>query len=354
MTAVNFTAIDFETANGFRGSACSIGMAKIRDGKTIDTYYQLLKPPAGFDRFDPRNVGIHGITDDQVATAPRFGEAMPEILEFIADDAVLAHNAGFDIGVIESGMEVSELPVPQMHYACSLRLSRKVYDIASHALPKSAAEAGFVLESHHNALADAQACAAIGVDIAQRREADTLEELLSGLELGLGTLQAKAPGEPESRATVQARAVPGIFDATVEAPAAPLPDFMRWQDEGTNPRPNTAADPTNPLYGQHVVFTGQLGISRQDAKNRAAAAGARTNSRITKATTMVIIGDGVGPQHLAPVNNTGATLTVLHPALKHRKMRDALQRRALGQNITVVTEPEFLQMLEENWPDTGR
>ena len=51
--AVDFVAIDFETANGFRGSACAVGLVRVRDGAVVDTYASLLQPPAGFDHFDP-------------------------------------------------------------------------------------------------------------------------------------------------------------------------------------------------------------------------------------------------------------------------------------------------------------
>ena len=152
---MNFTAIDFETANGFRGSACAIGAVKYRNGTLVDTHYTLLKPPAGFDRFDPRNVAIHGITPDAVADAPAFAEHFNDLFAFIDDDVVVAHNACFDIGVIESGLEVSNRPIPHMEFACTLTLSRKNYQLASHALPSAAAEAGYVIQNHHNALEDA-------------------------------------------------------------------------------------------------------------------------------------------------------------------------------------------------------
>ena len=41
-------------------------------------------------------------------------------------------------------------------------------------------------------------------------------------------------------------------------------------------------------------------------------------------------------------------------ALAHRKTRDALRRRDRGQAIALVSEGEFLQMLDGNWPDAAR
>ena len=85
-----------------------------------------------------------------------------------------------------------------------------------------------------------------------------------------------------------------------------------------------------------------MGLSRQEAKNKAAAYGAQTQSRIGASTTMVVIGDGIRAEDLVDVEKD--------PRLQQRKMRDVIQRRKQGQNIVLVTEPEFLLMLNENWP----
>lgn len=340
---INFTAIDFETANGFRGSACAIGAVKIRNGVIAESHYSLLQPPVGYDRFDPRNMAIHRITPEDVATAPTFAEHFPTLHEFVSDDVVVAHNAGFDIGVIESGLEVCQLPIPRLDFVCSLTLSRKNYKLASHALPSAAAEAGFVLENHHNALEDAKASAAIVVDVAHRLEADSLDAMLEVSGMQRRTLPARDVGDTLSRPTRHALTMPGMFDAANHAVAAEaLPDLIRWPNEGTNPPANEFADSKHPLFGHHVVFTGLLGLSRQEAKNKAAEHGAQTHSRIGATTTMVIVGDGIRPEELANFEH--------NPRLQQRKMQDVVRRREQGQDIVLVTEPEFLGMLNENWP----
>ncbi|HEY8295919.1 MAG TPA: exonuclease, partial [Micrococcaceae bacterium] len=44
---LEFTAIDFETANGFRGSPCAVGLSKVREGRIVDEAFWLMRPPAG-------------------------------------------------------------------------------------------------------------------------------------------------------------------------------------------------------------------------------------------------------------------------------------------------------------------
>lgn len=348
--ALDFTALDFETANGFRGSPCSVGLVRVRNGQPVERVHWLMRPPAGFDRFDPRNVGIHGITAEQVAGAPRFAELFGDLADFIGSDPLVAHNAGFDVGVIESALEVSGRDIPRLDYACSLVMARRAYDLPSYALPMAAAEAGHPLLNHHDALADAEACAWIMIDVAERRAAGTavLETGLSGLlaldGIRLRQLESRRAGTgAESRATRQARGLGSVFDATVELPhVALLPDLMHWPDEGTNPEPAADADPAHPLYGQTVVFTGNLGMPRQEAKNRAAAWGARPASRVNAQTSMLVVGDGFHAEDLNSAVRGGAT--------RHRKTRDALARRQQGQHVELVSEPEFLQMLDDNWP----
>ncbi|HMS25247.1 MAG TPA: exonuclease, partial [Acidimicrobiia bacterium] len=59
-STISFTAIDFETANEFRGSACAVGLAKVVNGTVVDEKSLLFKPPEGHQRFDPFNTLIHG------------------------------------------------------------------------------------------------------------------------------------------------------------------------------------------------------------------------------------------------------------------------------------------------------
>lgn len=348
VSGLAFTAIDFETANGFRGSPCSVGLVKVRDGLVVDTASWLMRPPEGFDRFDPRNISIHGISPEDVADAPRFVEIYPQMAEFIGDDVLVAHNAGFDLGVIESAMEVSGQAVPQHDYACSLMLARKIYRLPSYALPSAAAEAGWMMQNHHDALADARACAQILMDAGRRRQSREAEsrgiaEVLSEVGLSVRRLKPHDVGVSESKATRQARGMAELFDATVALPpSVSPPDLMHWPDEGTNPAPNRQADPQHPLFNQLVVFTGNLGIPRQEAKNRVASHGASTNNRVTGRTSMLVVGDGFRAEDLESETPS--------PTMKHRKMRDALTRRAKGQQISIVPESEFNQMVSGNWP----
>ncbi|MFC7860838.1 exonuclease domain-containing protein [Arthrobacter koreensis] len=331
---VDFTAIDFETANGFRGSPCSVGLSKVRGGRIVEEASWLMRPPAGHDFFDRRNIRIHGIEAHEVAGKPRFGELFPEIGAFIGEDLLVAHNAAFDLGVIRSALEVSGLPAPAYDYACTVVLSRRTYSLPSHSLPFVAEAAGVALENHHDATADARACAGILIDIVARSGAGSLSEyfLLQGLRPNHAP--AYRPGiDPLSKATRDA-----LERGTgTAAAAAASSSFSGWPSEGVNPPPNPDARPGHPLYGQTVVFTGNLGMPRQSAKERAADLGARTASNVTRSTTVLVVGDGFEAGDLRSGRVTG-------------KARRVLELHDRGQDIEVLSEAEFLQMIGGTWP----
>lgn len=187
---VNFTALDFETANSHPSSACSVGLVRVRDGVVVDRSYWLIKPPPAHAEFLPFNIKIHGITPQMVADAKHWQDQLDELTEFIGDDIAVAHNASFDMGVIRAACAETIAPTPRLKYLCSVQVSRKTYEIPSHRLPLAAAAAGFGEFAHHDALADAEACAAIISDAARRHEVEDVVALAK--KTGLRVQQLKA------------------------------------------------------------------------------------------------------------------------------------------------------------------
>lgn len=174
---LSFTAIDFETANGSPASACSVGLVKVVEGNIVDRANWLIRPPRGYDDFSVGNVAIHGITLERVATEPTWAARVDDFLAFVADDWLVAHNAGFDVGVLKATHRALGLTVPNLDYLCSLQVARHTYHLDSYRLPTVALAAGFEDFSHHDALDDALACAHIMLHAARRHEVDTLFDL---------------------------------------------------------------------------------------------------------------------------------------------------------------------------------
>jgi len=191
---LNFTAIDFETANSASASACSVGLVKVADGRVVDTASWFIRPPLEHDWFNEWNTRIHGIVAADLAGAALWSEQLADIVDFADGDHLVAHNAGFDMGVISGGCAASAIETPSFSYACSLQIARKTYSLDSYKLPVAAMAAGFEDFAHHDALADAEACAAIVVHAAKRHEANDLVHLtrITGTKIGhIGAVAAQ-------------------------------------------------------------------------------------------------------------------------------------------------------------------
>lgn len=181
--SLDFTAIDFETANSSPASACSVGLVRVRAGEVVATTGWLIQPPAGHDEFQDWNVRIHGIRPQDVRTAATWSEQFDRLCSFAGADVLVAHNAGFDLNVLRRASEVTGEECPPYRSLCSLQVARKTYELDSYRLPVAAAAAGFEEFSHHDALADARACAQIVIDAARRANVSDVDSLAKALSV---------------------------------------------------------------------------------------------------------------------------------------------------------------------------
>ena len=176
---LDFTTIDFETANGSMASPCAVGLVKVRDGQIVDEFLAFFKPPYPHNWFAPDNIRIHGIKPSDVEDAPEWEEILPMMLAFIDGDVLIAHNAAFDMAVLRQSAEAARFELPKIYYGCSLLLARKVYNLESYRLNAVAYAIGHEEFDHHDALADADACARIMIHAAGRQGVDDLVALLA-------------------------------------------------------------------------------------------------------------------------------------------------------------------------------
>ena len=159
-----FAALDFETANQYRSSVCSIGLVFVENNEIVDTYYQLIKPAPNF--YSYFNTQIHGLSQHDTEKAPLFPEVWAEILPKIKDLPLVAHNSMFDEGCLRAVLAYYELPQHTNPFFCTYRKACKLLpQLANHKLDTVSAYFGFNLKQHHHALADAEACAHIALEL---------------------------------------------------------------------------------------------------------------------------------------------------------------------------------------------
>lgn len=161
----DFAAIDFETANGYASSVCSVGVVIVRDGEIAEKIYRLIHPAPNY--YNPKNVEIHGLTNADTDPADYFPEVWAEIAPKIDGLPLVAHNSRFDEGCLKAAFARYEMTYPRYEFHCTCVASRKRFGrtLPNHRLPTVAARCGFHLEHHHDAMADAEACAAIALEI---------------------------------------------------------------------------------------------------------------------------------------------------------------------------------------------
>lgn len=317
---LSFAAIDFETANSNRASACSLGITKVINGKIQEQKYEIFKPPSGFDNFDSRNIQIHGIRPETVTSKPRFAELWDEFRLFIGDLPLIAHNASFDLSVLRATLLESDLSWPELEYACTMVMSRHMNNLASHSLLYVAheLEIEWDKERHHDALYDSEICAKIAIEMALRKNSKELKDLLVSLELQMGMLFEDGWYTCRSLKSHH-------YSHHTSAE-------NRWK--ASEIKVNEGADPTHPLYGKIIVFTGKLySMSRPDAWQLVASLGATPKESLTKSTNMLVVGEQ-DPQKLVPGESQSS------------KFREAEKMLKNGSQIEIISETDFLAYLE--------
>ncbi|MFC6463751.1 3'-5' exonuclease [Marinilactibacillus sp. GCM10026970] len=156
---MNFTALDFETANRKTHSACSVALTVVRNNQIVDEFYTLINPDTWFDA---GNIRVHGIREHDVIDAPYFPEVWEKMSAYFTDDQlVVAHNMSFDKRILLGTLDYYGIQHPRFQTLCTVQSSRRLLkQLPNHKLNTVAAHYDIPL-NHHHALDDARASAKI-------------------------------------------------------------------------------------------------------------------------------------------------------------------------------------------------
>lgn len=161
----NFVAIDVETANNHPESICAIGAVKVVDGIISERFYELVKPePNYYFRYFTEE--IHGISREMTDNAPTFDRVWRNLSKLIGNLPLVAHNKAFDEKCIRAAHRAYRMDYPDYPFYCTLSTARRTIPRAlcsSFSLPSVCDFLGIPFYNHHNALADAEACAKIAM-----------------------------------------------------------------------------------------------------------------------------------------------------------------------------------------------
>jgi DNA polymerase-3 subunit epsilon len=311
---MNFVAIDFETANASRASACAIGIAVVENGVIAESFQRLIRPSElyyewGESCFDPFNVMIHGITEEDVKNEPEFNELWLSLEKYFKDRFVIAHYASFDISVLRYVFDEYGMQYPEFQFYCTRIISKKLWsDLPSHSLDIVADHLGIKF-THHKPEDDAIACSQIAIQACREVGAKSLTELAEKLEFRNGHL---FPGGYKAARLH----LPSYYDIKLDEIVPSTDEF----------------DPTHDFYAKTLVFTGTLdSMTRKEAMQKVVDVGGKCSKSVNRSTNFLV----TGQQDFRRLTD-GKT---------SNKMKKVEQLISQGYDIETISEDEFLRML---------
>lgn len=308
----DFVAIDFETANNMMNSACSLGIAAVRNLEIIKTDYFLIKPPT--DRFGHENIEIHGIRYEDVKDCEKFPFFYNDILNYIKNSwYVMAHNAQFDMSVLRSCIEYYSLELPEFVYIDTINLSAQVKCGCGNSLADCAKFFNIELKSHHEALCDAITCARIVIESIKCSGLKSLPEYIASYP----NVKRKVFSELKSnRSMPKSR---NIFQ------------YVKPSEIITTV---STFNKSNAFYQKNCVITGELEVlSRREVMQKIVDLGGIIKTSVSSKTNYLI----VGKQDKRLVGEDGLST-------KEEKAYSLIEN---GANIIILNENEFLSMLSK-------
>lgn len=234
-----FAAIDFETADDGRDSACAVAVVRVEGSRIVRRESTLIRPPRALDGGAMKFTYVHGLRYEDVKDAPPFAEAWAKVLPAVEGCVrLVAHNAPFDRSVLAACLAAAKLPPVALPWTCTLALAVQQWQKPlRNRLPDVCERLGIAFANHHDAAADAEGCARVLMAMEGRKEeaGGSAEAPPTGPGAEFEAVMAVARdvaatvGEPADAKTVVAAAAELCVDAAGGA-VAPA-DLERWVRE---------------------------------------------------------------------------------------------------------------------------
>ena len=282
----SFVAIDVETANPNLASICQVGIAVYRDWNLVSDWKSLVNPD---DYFDGMNISIHGIDEEVVRDAPTLPQVAAKIHSLIEGQISVCHTP-FDRVAIGRAFEKHQLAAPYCTWLDSAKVVRRTWEQFAwrgYGLKNVCSFLGYQYAAH-DALEDAKA-AAVVLQAAVRESGLGVEEWVERCEWPIEAARS-----------------------------------------GVGPTVERAGNQAGALFGEVIVFTGELCMTRMAAADTAAQLGCEVDERVTKKTTILVVGD-----------QDASRLAGHAISSKHRR---ALELWSRGQPIRILRESDFLHL----------
>lgn len=171
------TGLDPKTGDRMVEIGCIEMIGRVETGRTFHAYFNPDRDmPVEAER-------VHGLSAAFLSTKPRFAEMADELLDFLGDAPLVAHNAGFDFGFLNNELELAgRAPISMDRMVDTVAIARRKHPGAKLSLDALCTRYG-IDRSHrvkHGALLDAELLAQVYV------------ELTGGRQIGLGLIAEPA------------------------------------------------------------------------------------------------------------------------------------------------------------------
>lgn len=273
-----------------------------RDGQCISGGRRLIDPEVPFN---PYNTMVHGIETSDVANSPTFPEVWRELGPLLEGQTVVAHNLGFDLGVLRTTAARYGVRGTSFDALCTYRLAKATWPgLDSYSLGWLAMHLGLDAFEHHEAGDDALAAGLIAGRICD--------------DLGCKIIDAA-----EHFQFVPAHISPESYVGFHSATSA---------KKLTSSDGNAAANSDHPLYGSTVCFTGGLvSMPRREASEAICSVGANFKTNVSAKVDYLVLGD--------------ADFVSFADGWCTEKLAKARTLIEKGVSLEIIPEREFLALL---------
>lgn len=179
---------------------------RVRGGVVEDSLETLVRPESGLHG----NEHVHGISEQELASAPTFAEVAHRIEALLEGAIPVAHAAGWDVAFLEAELARAGRPSVLPHYLDTLTLSRRALALPSHSL--------------------AALCKALGIErVRAHRAGDDVRALRRVFERVISSLSPATPRDLWHVRVGQRTARPDIVAAAVLASEVGSPVTIRYR-----------------------------------------------------------------------------------------------------------------------------
>jgi DNA polymerase-3 subunit epsilon len=295
----DYIAIDFETANNERISACKIGLAFVHNDIIVNDDYYYIKPPKHI-KFAYTHTQIHEITQKDVDDEDNFKEVWDYWLKtYFNNNLIVLHNSSMDASILKQLFEFYKISEFNINYVDTMEIAKKngypakLIDLAN--------LFGHTVKNHHDPVEDAIACAIVASNFIEKGiNLKDYKKSISDIQIN-----SEKPQRTKNNHDFESFSDKKISSETL---------IQNLDVEDTD----------NYFYNKKVVITGSFLMERQEIAELLQSKGADVNTSISKKTNIVIVGENPGPSKMEKI--------------------ETLQEQ--GFDIEIMDEDEFLSKID--------